>query len=136
MGRRDYIQVFGTDYPTTDGTCIRDYIHVSDIANAHILGLEYLLQGGNTATFNLGNGHGFSVQEVIETAQQVTGINIPILEAPRRPGDPPILVGSSRLARKILGWQPQYSDLSQIIAHAWNWHQTRHQNKLEELVIP
>ncbi len=138
LGRRDYIKIFGTDYPTADGTCVRDYIHVSDLADAHILGLEYLLQGGNTATFNLGNGHGFSVKEVIETVQLVTGIKIPLLEAPRRPGDPPILVGSSRLVKKILDWQPQYSDLSQIITHAWNWHQKRHQNthknKIEEFV--
>ena len=135
LGRKDSIKIFGTDYPTADGTCIRDYIHVSDIANAHILGLEYLLQGGNTATFNLGNGYGFSVQEVIETAQQVTGIKIPILEAPRRPGDPPILVGSSGLARITLGWYPQYSDLNQIINHAWNWHQKIHKHQLSFSVV-
>lgn len=92
------------------------------------LGLEYLLQGGNTVTLNLGNGNGFSVKEVIETAQKITNIKIPIEEALRRPGDPPVLVGSSELARKILRWYPQYSDLNQIITHAWNWHQKRHQN--------
>ena len=126
LGKRESIQIFGTDYPTSDGTCIRDYIHVSDLAEAHVLGLEYLLQGGETEIFNLGNGNGFSVREAIETARQVIGREITVVESSRRPGDPPILVGSSDRARKILGWHPQYADLAQIIAHAWQWHQHRH----------
>ncbi|ACK72612.1 UDP-glucose 4-epimerase [Gloeothece citriformis PCC 7424] len=127
LGRRDAISIFGTDYPTPDGTCIRDYIHVVDLADAHILGLEYLLEGEESNIFNLGNGNGFSVREVIETAKTVTGKSIKVLECDRRPGDPPVLVGSSEKAQKILGWQPQYSDIKDIIDHAWNWHQTRHQ---------
>lgn len=127
MGKRDAITIYGTDYPTPDGTCVRDYIHVCDLAQAHVLGLEYLLKGGNRAVFNLGNGNGFSVREVIETAKAVTGKEIKIVESDRRPGDPPILVGSSDKVKSVLGWQPQYSDLNQIIAHAWQWHQKRHQ---------
>ncbi|MBD2292093.1 UDP-glucose 4-epimerase GalE [Anabaena sphaerica FACHB-251] len=126
LGKRESISIFGTDYPTPDGTCIRDYIHVSDLADAHILGLEYLLQGGASEVFNLGNGNGFSVKEVIAAAQEVTGINIPVQECDRRPGDPPSLIGSSEKARKILNWQPQYPGINDIVAHAWNWHQKRH----------
>jgi UDP-glucose 4-epimerase len=126
LGQRPSVSIFGTDYPTPDGTCIRDYIHVTDLAQAHVLGLEYLLQGQNSAIFNLGNGNGFSVKEVIETARQITGKNIPAVECDRRPGDPPALVGSGAKAQQILGWNPQYADLSQIIAHAWAWHQKRH----------
>jgi UDP-glucose 4-epimerase len=126
LGKRESIAVFGTDYPTPDGTCIRDYIHVADLADAHLLGLEYLLQGGDTDMFNLGNGNGFSVKQVIAAAQQVTGREIQVIERDRRPGDPPALVGSSDKVRTILGWQPQYSDLNQILIHAWNWHQKRH----------
>jgi UDP-glucose 4-epimerase len=126
LGRQESVAILGTDYPTPDGTCIRDYIHVADLAQAHVLGLNYLLEGGHSNLFNLGNGSGFSVREVIETAQQVTGQTIAVVERERRAGDPPILVGSSDKARKILGWQPQYADLSQILAHAWRWHQQRH----------
>lgn len=126
LGRRDSISIFGTDYPTPDGTCIRDYIHVTDLAQAHVLGLEYLLQGGQSTAFNLGNGQGFSVQDVISVARQVTGRDIQVKECPRRPGDPPALVGSSDRAREVLGWTPQYPDLTQIMTHAWNWHQKRH----------
>ncbi|MBF2019670.1 MAG: UDP-glucose 4-epimerase GalE [Hydrococcus sp. C42_A2020_068] len=126
LGKRESISIFGTDYPTSDGTCIRDYIHVVDLAQAHVLGLEHLLDGGDSETFNLGNGSGFSVKEVIETAKQITGRPIKAIECPRRPGDPPVLVGSSDKARKILGWQPQYSDLKDMILHAWNWHLQRH----------
>ncbi len=124
--KRESISIFGTDYPTPDGTCIRDYIHVSDLASSHILGLEYLLKGGDSEVFNLGNGNGFSVKEVIETSQLVTGRDIKVLECDRRPGDPAVLIGSSDKARNILGWQPQYSSLKEIIAHAWQWHQQRH----------
>ncbi len=127
LGKRESISIWGTDYPTPDGTCLRDYIHVSDLADAHVLGLEYLLQGGKSEAFNLGNGNGFSVRQVIETAQQVTGRTIKVVECDRRPGDPSILVGSSDKAQKILGWSPQYPDLQKIISDAWQWHQRRHQ---------
>ncbi|HLO51747.1 MAG TPA: UDP-glucose 4-epimerase GalE [Kamptonema sp.] len=126
LGKRDSISIFGTDYETPDGTCIRDYIHVNDLASAHILGLEYLLQGGKSDFFNLGNGGGFSVKEVIETARKITGREIKAVECDRRPGDPPVLVGSSEKAKKNLGWIPQYPDLDNIISHAWQWHQKRH----------
>ena len=126
LGKRESISIFGIDYPTPDGTCIRDYIHVNDLADAHILGLEYLLKGGDSEVFNLGNGSGFSVREVIAAAEQVTGISIPVEERSRRPGDPPILIGTSEKARTILGWQPQYLSIKDIVAHAWQWHQKRH----------
>ena len=126
LGKRDSVSIFGTDYDTRDGTCIRDYIHVADLAQAHVLGLDYLLKGGDSQVFNLGNGNGFSVREVIETAKQVTGKEIKIVESDRRPGDPPILVGSSDKARKIIGWNPKYPDVKEIITHAWQWHQKRH----------
>ncbi|WAL59660.1 UDP-glucose 4-epimerase GalE [Thermocoleostomius sinensis] len=126
LGKRDSISVFGTDYPTPDGTCIRDYIHVNDLATAHVLGLNYLFSGGDSQVFNLGNGNGFSVREVIEMAKEVTGRDIKVVECDRRPGDPPALVGSSDKAKDMLGWQSQYADLRQIITHAWNWHQQRH----------
>lgn len=126
LGQRDSLSIFGTDYPTADGTCVRDYIHVSDLASAHVLGLEYLLEGGRSDIFNLGNGGGFSVREVIDTVEQITGRPVKAIESPRRPGDPPALVGSSDRARQVLGWQPQYSALSDMVAHAWNWHQKRH----------
>ncbi|MEH2335521.1 UDP-glucose 4-epimerase GalE [Nostoc sp.] len=126
LGKRESISIFGTDYPTPDGTCIRDYIHVNDLADAHILGLEYLLKGGDSEVFNLGNGSGFSVREVIAAAEQVTGISIPVEERDRRPGDPPILIGTSEKARTILGWQPQYLSIKDIVAHSWQWHQKRH----------
>lgn len=126
LGKRDSISIFGTDYPTDDGTCIRDYIHVTDLAEAHILGLEYLLKGGDTAIFNLGNGNGFSVKQVIDTARQVTEREIKVNLSDRRPGDPPILVGSSDKARNILGWEPKYPALTEILTHAWQWHQKRH----------
>jgi UDP-glucose 4-epimerase len=126
LGKRESISIFGTDYDTPDGTAIRDYIHVSDLADAHILGLEYLLNGGESEVFNLGNGNGFSVREVIAAAQEVTGINIAVQECDRRAGDPPILIGSSEKAKKILGWQAHYLDIKDIVNHAWNWHQKRH----------
>lgn len=126
LGRRKALSIFGTDYDTPDGTAVRDYIHVNDLADAHVLGLKYLLDGGKSEIFNLGNGNGFSVREVIETARQITGRAIEAVETERRAGDAPILVGSSEKARRLLGWQPHYADLSQIIADAWRWHQTRH----------
>lgn len=126
LGRRERITVFGTDYPTPDGTCIRDYIHVCDLAQAHVLGLKYLLAGNPSAVFNLGNGQGFSVQAVLDTVILVTGTQIPIIYGDRRAGDPPILIGSSEKARAVLNWQTQYPDLATIVAHAWQWHQRRH----------
>lgn len=126
MGKRPAIAIFGTDYPTPDGTCIRDYIHVCDLADAHVRGVDYLLRGGTSDVFNLGNGNGFSVRKVIEQAKQITGREFTVLERDRRPGDPPILVGSSEKARQILNWQPRYPDLRDSIAHAWQWHQIRH----------
>lgn len=128
LKKRDSLYIFGTDYDTPDGTCVRDYIHVNDLADAHVLGLEYLLSGGASEVFNLGNGNGFSVREVIETAREVTGLEIPAIESDRRPGDAPILVGSSQKVREMLGWNPNYADLKQIISHAWQWHQQRHGN--------
>ncbi len=121
-GNKDDVKIFGTDYATPDGTCIRDYIHVTDLAEAHILALEYLQSGGKSDVFNLGNGNGFSVKEVIETAREITGEDIKAVEADRRPGDPPVLVGSSSKAKRILNWKPKYDELSKIIETAWNWH--------------
>jgi UDP-glucose 4-epimerase len=124
--RRSAISIFGTDYPTADGTCVRDYIHVSDLARAHVLGLEHLLQSNPSQKINLSNGNGFSVSQVIETARAVTGCPIQVIEEARRAGDPPILIGSSQKALTLLGWEPRYPDLVDIITHAWQWHQKRH----------
>ncbi|WP_308388395.1 UDP-glucose 4-epimerase GalE [Acidithiobacillus sp. AMEEHan] len=124
-GRRPQISVFGSDYPTPDGTCIRDYIHVWDLCSAHLLALEHLLQDGESIALNLGNGQGFSVQEVIDSARRVTGQEIRVQEQVRRPGDPAILVADSARARQFLGWQPKYADLDTIIAHAWAWEQQK-----------
>ncbi|MDJ0796526.1 MAG: UDP-glucose 4-epimerase GalE [Calothrix sp. MO_167.B12] len=126
-GKRDCVYVYGTDYDTLDGTGIRDYLHVVDLAQAHILGLEYLLQGGKTDAFNLGNGNGFSVWQVMEAAKAVTGKSWKIVTTDRRSGDPPILVGSAKKAEKILGWQPQERDLEILIEDAWRWYQVRSQ---------
>lgn len=126
LGKRDSISVFGTDYPTPDGTCIRDYIHVTDLASAHVLGLEYLMQGKESTAFNLGNGSGFSVKQVIDAAREITGREIKVVECDRRAGDPPSLIGTSSKAKEILGWQPQHADIHQILRDAWNWHQRRH----------
>ena len=122
LGKREKISIFGDDYPTKDGTCIRDYIHVSDLAQAHILALDYLMKGGESDVFNLGNGVGFTVKEVIDVARSVTGHAIPAEIVPRRAGDPAQLVASSEKAKKILGWNPQLDSLETIIASAWNWH--------------
>jgi UDP-glucose 4-epimerase len=126
LGKREHIAIFGTDYPTPDGTCIRDYVHVNDLAHAHVLGLDYLLRGGESTSFNLGNGNGFSVKETIAAARAVTQRPIAVVERDRRPGDPPVLVSSSDRARAVLGWQPQYPDLEAIVTHAWHWHQQKH----------
>lgn len=125
--KREHIYIFGDDYNTKDGTCIRDYIHVTDLAQAHILAVKYLRNGGNSDIFNLGNGIGFSVKEVIETARKVTGHPIPAQISPRRAGDPAKLIASSNKARKILGWKPGHAELEEIIATAWNWHK-KHPN--------
>lgn len=123
-GVRDYISIFGSDYPTEDGTCVRDYIHVTDLADAHIKALEKLNRDNTSATYNLGNGKGFSVKEIVEMAKQVTGKPIKVLTEGRRPGDPPTLIASSQRAIDELGWQPRYNTPEQIIATAWKWHST------------
>lgn len=121
-GKREFISIFGEDYQTKDGTCIRDYIHVTDLAQAHILAVKYLQNGGESDIFNLGNGIGFSVKEVIETARKVTQNAIPAKVTPRRAGDPAKLIASSDKAKKVLGWKPQHAELDEIISTAWNWH--------------
>jgi UDP-glucose 4-epimerase len=121
-GRRPEVTVFGTDYSTSDGTAIRDYIHVCDLARAHLLALEHLLDRGETVAVNLGNGVGASVREVVDTVRRVTGCDIPVRDAPRRPGDPAVLVADARKARGVFGWVAQRSDLATIIADAWRWH--------------
>ena len=126
-GQRDSVAVFGDDYPTRDGTCVRDYIHVTDLAQAHILALDYLLRGGENEVFNLGNGVGFTVSEVVEAARRVTGHPIPVEISPRRAGDPAQLVASSEKARAVLGWRPELDCLDTIISTAWAWHK-RHPN--------
>jgi UDP-glucose 4-epimerase len=122
-GEREAFTIFGTDYPTADGTCIRDYIHVSDLADAHVLALRNLMQGGESEAVNIGTGRGWSVLELIDIARQVTGREIPIRPGPRRPGDPPALVSEPRRARERLAWSPRYPSVAQQIAHAWAWHQ-------------
>jgi UDP-arabinose 4-epimerase len=121
-GRRPGITVHGSDYETPDGTCVRDYVHVSDLASAHVLALEASLQGRPSSAYNLGNGHGASVAEVIETARRVTGASIPVTWGPRRTGDSPIVTTNAAKARLELGWRPQITDLAEIIASAWAWH--------------
>ena len=130
-GKRETISIYGTDYDTPDGTCIRDYIHVTDLAQAHILAVQYLNNGGESDIFNLGNGVGYSVREVIETARKVTGHPIPATETSRRAGDPARLVASSEKAKKILGWKPVHDSLEEIIVSAWNWHKN-HPNGYDE----
>ena len=122
LGQREYISIFGDDYDTSDGTCIRDYIHVTDLAQAHILAVDYLMKGNESNIFNLGNGVGFTVKEVIDTARKVTGHEIPARIAERRAGDPARLIASSDKARQVLLWKPEHPDLEEIISTAWNWH--------------
>jgi len=122
LGKREDIKIFGTDYPTVDGTCIRDYIHVNDLAQAHILALKKLMDGGESDCFNLGNGSGFSVRQVIEVAKKITGVDFKVTETERRAGDPPELIADSKKAKEILKWEPKYFDLETIISSAWNWH--------------
>lgn len=122
LGQREYVSVYGSDYPTKDGTCVRDYIHVNDLADAHILAFDYLRRGGASEAFNLGNGVGFTVDEVISCARRVTGHPIPSRYEARRAGDPSTLIASSDKIKKVLGWKPEMNDLETIISTAWNWH--------------
>ena len=122
--QREFISIYGNDYDTKDGTCVRDYIHVNDLAQAHILAMKYLSEGEKSDIFNLGNGVGFTVKEVIETARQITGHSIPAREEARRAGDPSTLIASSEKAKQVLGWKPNYDDLSTIISTAWKWHKS------------
>ena len=121
LGQRDHIGIFGEDYPTPDGTCVRDYIHVKDLAEAHLLALEYLDRGGKSDVFNLGSGTSYSVREIIDTARRITGRPIPVKAEPRRSGDPSVLIASNKKAAEVLGWKPSRS-LEQIVADAWAWH--------------
>ncbi len=130
LGEIPHISIFGNDYPTPDGTAVRDYIHISDLSQAHMLALEHLRQGGQSEFINLGNGNGYSVKEVIEAARLVTGLPIEAVDAPRRAGDPPQLVGDSKKAREVLGWDPKHPELDKIIESAWNWHK-EHPNGYE-----
>ena len=122
-GKREHITVFGDDYPTPDGTCLRDYIHVVDLADAHVLALEYLRKGGANDIFNLGNGQGFSVKEMIAAAEKATGCSIKVEIGARRAGDPAQLIASSEKARSVLGWKPRFTDVEQVIGTAWRWHE-------------
>ncbi len=131
QGKRDHVSVFGDTYDTPDGTCVRDYIHIADLAQAHILALEKLLNGGESSRYNLGNGQGYSVKQVIETAREVTGHPIPAQIGEVRPGDPAILIAGSGKIRKELGWDPKFPDLKSIIQSAWNWH-VKHPNGYEK----
>ena len=131
LGKRPYISIFGNDYDTKDGTCVRDYIHVTDLAQAHILALKYLAEGNDSDVFNLGNGIGFTVNEIIESARKVTGLDIPAKYEARRAGDPSKLIASSEKAKTVLGWKPEYPDVEKIIETAWKWHKS-HPNGYED----
>ena len=124
QGKRDSLKLFGTDYPTPDGTCVRDYIHVEDLIDAHMLALDYLKRENTSNAFNLGNGTGFSNRQIIDAARRVTGYPIPVVEEGRRPGDPAVLIASSKKAMDVLGWRPKYTNVEDIIRTAWNWHST------------
>jgi len=131
LGQREHVSIFGDDYPTPDGTCIRDYIHVMDLAQAHFLALQRLRNTGESGIYNLGNGTGFSVKQIIEKCREITGHPIPAVVSPRRPGDPAVLIASSRKAKQELGWTPQYEDVGTIIETAWKWHR-RHPRGFSE----
>ena len=128
LGQRDRIKIFGTDYPTKDGTCVRDYIHINDLADAHIRALDYLKEKDQSDSFNLGNGNGYSVLEIIERVKKISGKDFTVESASARDGDPPTLIGSSRKATNLLGWQPKFYDIDTIIQTAWDWH--CHENSL------
>ncbi len=129
LERRPALKVFGRDYDTPDGTCIRDYIHVDDLSTAHLLALEYLWNGGETTAFNLGNGEGFSVQQVLDAVEKVCGKKVPYQDAPRRAGDPARLVADASRAKQLLDWKPKYSELETIVRHAWAWEQVRPESR-------
>jgi len=133
MGKRDNISIFGTDYDTKDGTCVRDYIHINDLAKAHMLGLEWMLKNKKSNNFNLGNGEGFSVKQIIDVAKKVTGNNISVNYAERRGGDPATVVGSYDKVEKVLGWKPEFKNIERIIETAWSWHLKRHEIKLKKV---
>jgi UDP-glucose 4-epimerase len=135
LGKRKKVTIFGDDYPTPDGTCIRDYIHVKDLADAHVKALEHLAVTGEDAIFNLGQGKGSSVREVIDVARKVTHHPIPADIGPRRAGDPSVLVASNELIQKVLGWSPKYSDLETIIGDAWSWHQAHPDGYIDDLKV-
>ncbi len=122
LGQRSHVEIYGTDYPTPDGTAVRDYIHVTDLADAHVRALDYLANGGKSRALNLGTGHGYSVREVINAVGKLSSLSVPFREGPRRAGDPPVLVADARHAGTALGWKPQHSELETIIRDAWNWH--------------
>ena len=126
LSKRPKIIIFGDDYPTRDGTCIRDYIHVSDLADAHLMGLRHLLDGNASDIFNLGSAQGFSVREILEVVREVTGHAVPAEIAPRREGDPAVLLANSEKCRRVLGWVPRQSDIRSVIKQAWQWHKKRH----------
>lgn len=130
LGLREALHIFGTDYPTPDGTCIRDYIHVDDLTAAHLQALDYLAGGAGSRVFNCGYGKGYSVRQVVDMAKRVTGIDFPVKETGRRAGDPPVIIADSSRIRKELGWQPSYDDLELIIRSAWHWEKKRHELKL------
>lgn len=132
IGRRSHISVFGTDYPTADGTGVRDYIHVADLANAHIKALDRLRDGGESLTLNCGYGHGYSVREVLDMVQDVSGVALDIREEPRRAGDPPELIADASRARKLLGWEPQYDDLREIVRTSLNWEKKLLENDFRD----
>lgn len=134
-GLRHAVTIFGADYDTPDGTCVRDYIHVTDLAAAHIKAIEYVMRGGRSTTFNLGTGKGYSVKEIIEAARNITGRDIAVTIGQRRFGDPPCLISASQKAKDVLGWSPIYSDINTIIRHAWLWHVKRFGNKRQQTVI-
>ena len=124
-GKRENIKIFGQDYPTPDGTCVRDYVHVNDLANAHLKALDYLKEGGESRAFNCGYGHGYSVREVVDTVRQVTGRGFEVVDAPRRAGDPAELVADSSSLKAVLKWDPRFDNLKTIVQTAWNWEQNR-----------
>ena len=127
LGKRDHLDIYGTDYPTPDGTCIRDYIHVDDLSNAHVLALEYLVSGGESRIYNCGYGHGYSVKEVVDEVKRVTGVHFPVIATDRRPGDPPALIADSSKLRQELQWEPQHDNLAYIIRTAWDWEKKYNQ---------
>ena len=123
LGQRDSVSIFGTDYPTPDGTCLRDYIHVKDLASAHVLAMNHLKEGGGSRVYNLGTENGFSVREIIETVKKVTGRSFAVKEEARRAGDPAKLIASSEKIKKELHWEPRHSNIEEIVATAWRWHE-------------